>query len=1175
MTEQEARNLIEEELKLKMLGPGYAKDLIVCDPDAHNEIIPESPRLAYSLGVLLPDNRNQNGNQGNGQNGNQDNEQGNNNDVNDDNQPDGDAIPNNVDMTNQEDRMSKLLGGSVENKSQDMGNNPMSSHIGLIICVSNDTNNVDVSISYGTYSHLNWNESVREVKVRTGHFSATISQAIKDIGNNNALQQQLNEEGLPEEFINCFNIDYENGTISLSKAMENHEPKNVLRIPNTEYPVEASMINILLGEHYKRYHHDYHRTLNFDNENGSEDLDVNMRMYWTTFTARDKKFVKILVKSISQNTLIYQPEIVVTPHNGKGRIESYVEPITNIDDRENNINEFIYRNVHNYGKGVNCAIGWDNDGQRVFTTFTPTVDVEKFSNEIAPEYNNDNIRSACTLRNVSIWSNLNDDEMIDYLRNFVEGYSTWQQAQVEAARNEEQYQDVTETILSRQEELLTRLRDNINYLTENNEALQCFKIANTAMLLQMVVARHLLFRKNRDADIYANEPDIYDSLDYFRNAEYTAQMPEPEYRPFQLAFLLMNVRSTFEINDRYHNDVVDLIWFPTGGGKTEAYLALTALTIVHRRRRGQGSGVSVIMRYTLRLLTSQQFERASYLICALNFLRQRDHNLGLGTQEISIGIYVGSGVTPNHVADLNNNPYLRFFAQPATRRNENPFPVSYCPWCGSRLVSPDGTIHGYDQGNGSLMCINQRCSYCEHLPIYYIDENIYNRRPTLLFATVDKFAQLNRPDAQHLLNPDNGIDAPDLIIQDELHLLVGALGSIVGLFESVVEALISRNGRRPKIIASTATTRNTNNLIKNLYHREVAVFPPQGLNYNDNYFSHIVPGATRRHIGMMPSGNSSSNIAEIRLTAFLLLSRIKVFKKEIEDRGFDWTNDDDVINVCNQDGELLQLLDNYWTTVLYFNSLKDLGRSRSRVSQEVFENFRAHKYLYQIPKSLSLLENRFDQRVLEFTSRIESNRIKGFLTEAESCVGLNVNDNGHLNVASGNDLVFASNMISVGIDISRWNQMVMVGQPRSTSEYVQSSSRVARNTYGLVINLLNPLRIREHSLFENYKSFHATYYKSVEPLSITPLTYSTIKHDILNNMIKIYKDYILQDPGLGGDALADAMIDDVFNNRFNMDNELRQSLSNIIANAAVGANCATSLRDIANDAFINIQQVNY
>lgn len=195
---------------------------------------------------------------------------------------------------------------------------------------------------------------------------------------------------------------------------------------------------------------------------------------------------------------------------------------------------------------------------------------------------------------------------------------------------------------------------------------------------------------------------------------------------------------------------------------------------------------------------------------------------------------------------------------------------------------PDGSNHGYGQGNGSLMCINQRCSYRNHLPIYYIDENIYDLKPTLLFATVDKFAQLNRSDAQRLLNPDNGIDAPDLIIQDELHLLVGALGSIVGLFESVVEALISRNGRRPKIIASTATTRNTNNLIKNLYNREVAVFPPQGLNYNDNYFSHIVPGATRRHIGMMPSGIQVQTWQKYVLLLFCFYQGLRSLKKRLK-----------------------------------------------------------------------------------------------------------------------------------------------------------------------------------------------------------------------------------------------------------------------------------------------------
>ena len=166
-------------------------------------------------------------------------------------------------------------------------------------------------------------------------------------------------------------------------------------------------------------------------------------------------------------------------------------------------------------------------------------------------------------------------------------------------------------------------------------------------------------------------------------------------------------------------------------------------------------------------------------------------------------------------------------------------------------------------------------------------------------------------------------------------------------------------------------------------------------------------------------------------------------------------------------------------------------------------------------------------------------------------------------------------MISVGIDISRWNLMVMVGQPRSTSEYIQSSSRIARNTYGLVINLFNPLRLREHSLFENYRSFHSTYYKSIEPLSITPLTEATIKHNVLNNMIKIYRDYIIQDLGISGEDLADAMIEDIFQERFNPDNTLLQSLRNKITNFEENGLFAKSLRDITEDAFISINQVQY
>ena len=1202
MTEKDARNLIEEDLKQKMLGPGYATDLIQCSSDATDEIIPENPRRAYSLGVLLPPPRNNGGNVADNvdEDDISDDTEETIDDVNDNNN--GDEIEDPIE--DDEGEIEKKISGKVEDKEADAFNSTtMTSHIGMVACVSDDTSDVKIDISYGIYTRLSWQESKEKVKVLTGRFDKSIGKAIDLFAQEEKIRKATEEAGL-KSFSEWFSINNDDKTISLSEqAPEPEYPhhKKGRPLPNYNhriwipdgkgaYFVESSMIDVLIKKpHYQRKHNSYSLTLPLTNngiqplkDGQSISLGDGVCVYWDTFKANNKKFVKVLLQTNSR--IIYQPQIVLT--SPKGKIVSYTEPITLIDDEENNINEFIYRNVSNFGKGVNCAIGWEisdnGECQKVFTTFTPTVDVEKFSNDVSGKLD-DKIKSACTLRNLSIWSELSNEELLQNLDAFVSGYAQWQNKQQSIADAETQHWKEAQKIAEKQKEILRRLKDNVNYLRNNEEALTCFKIANTAMLLQMVVARHPDFKKNRDVVPYDNELDIFNRLDYFSNAKYLSGMrdrKEPQYYPFQLAFLLMNVKSTFDMNDNYHKDVVDLIWFPTGGGKTEAYLALTALTIVHRRRRGQNKGVSVIMRYTLRMLTSQQFERASYLICALEFLRVHT-NLGLGNKEISIGIYVGGGVTPNNSDDLrnNNNKYGRYLGNNNPDPNKNPFPVVYCPWCGAKLVN--NPVHGY-QNNGDLLCLNNRCCYSgnRNLPLYYIDDNIYLKKPTLLFATVDKLAQLaqNR-EAARLLNPGAGIDSPDLIIQDELHLLVGALGSIVGLYESIVEALIKKNGRVPKIIASTATTRNTKSLIKKLYNRDVTVFPPQGLKYDDNYFSHVEEVAKRRHVGMMPSQNITSNFAEIRLSAFRLLSRVKVFKKFIEDSGGDWFNADDVRKFCLNNNTLNSLLDNYWTNVLYFNSLKDLGQSRSRVFQEVRENCEAHEYLYQIPKSLSVLRNMLYHGVIEFTSRVDSSQIKGFLTKAEANVRMELVDNDkqdtELCVTSGSDLIYASNMISVGIDISRWNSMIMVGQPRSTSEYIQSSSRVARNTFGLVINLFNPRRVREFSLFENYIPFHKTFYKSVEPLSITPLTESTIKHNVLNNMIKIYKDYIENDNGAEGEDLATDMIRDIFNNRFEMDDTLRSSLSSRIAQWEEQGEMSKSLRDIESNAFISIKQIEY
>lgn len=1216
MEDRDARNLIESEIRQKMLGPGYAQGLIYCANDAKDEIIPGNPKKIYSTGVLIP--------------------QSSPTDTTDDasavvdDYTEGDEeeeVATDVAVVDDEksEDLVKKHSGAVETSESEVITPSMDSHFGLVTCVSEGATKVKICVNYGVYRRLSWEEKQESVMVFVGECKDTIREAISSFAENEGVRTTLEENNLPA-FDECFELS-DDGYLSISSKMT-QSTKSPLRIPRNNYPVEAELVNILLGDHYRRTHCQKGVELNLETicgkiELGVNDGDANVKLYWNSFVSSNKRFLKVLLRN-EWNECIFQPQITVEVPAGCGEIESYVEPITSMeDDLENNINEFVYRKVLNYGKGVNCALDWiveQGECKKVYTTFMPTSNIEKFSNAALSIGDNDQIRWVCELRNISIWSTATDDEILDNLKAFVGGYAEWHKRQCADAENDrDNYAEEIDVILKRQTELQERLYDNIEYLRKTPEALECFKIANTAMLLQMVVARHPLFAKDKEV-LNHNQQDgaVYNSLNFFKDAKYIAnngieepKIKEPKYYPFQLAFLLMNVKSTFEQDDQYRKDFVDLIWFPTGGGKTEAYLALTALTIVHRRRRGDSKGISVIMRYTLRMLTSQQFERASYLICALEFLRthieeqnvQRvrpgtpqpqsqnigTNQLGLGNSPITIGIYVGLGVTPNTV-EQNRGEYNRFIANPT--RNNNPFPVTYCPWCGCRMVAiveGDRTAFGYTP-TGSLKCINNNCYFCppdDHhkgLPIYYVDEQIYNNPPTLLFATVDKFATLANGQHGNLLREED-VASPDLIIQDELHLLMGALGSIVGFYESIIELMCTKDGRSPKIIASTATTRNTQNLIKGLYNRKVSIFPAQGLEYSDNCFSHIIPGAKRRHIGIMPSANTNSNQVEIRLAALLLLTRVKLFKQYIAEQNGKLLDLDDVFKrVCGGDNgnELTPLLDNYWTTVFYFNSLKDLGRSYSRVYQEVREAFRGHQHLYAIPRLWKMLTSGFDSRVLEFTSRIDSKEIKGFLTAAEKRVHLCIREETDqqprcLDVSSGSDLIFASNMISVGIDISRWNVMVMVGHPRSTSEYVQASSRVARSTDGLVINLLNPLRLREHSVFENYKSFHSAYYKFVEPLSITPLTCSTIKHKVLVNIVNLYRRYI--NPNLENEDAEDfayKLVEDVFEGRFDynyIENELIRRIREI--RDAENNDTAQSLRDITQDAFISINKVYY
>lgn len=1190
--------LIECQVREKILGPGYARDIFACDDDASNEILDQPPTELYCTGVMLP----------------VDSSPEDNDDNVDENQEalvlsdenstdDGNAleVDNDSESDYDLDKDNELRG-----RDNDTGRDDRvffnSNHIGIMACISSSTTAIQLEISYAKYQRLD-SQNIGKACICAGRNYEELKRAIETNSENPKVVSFLNENGITEPFASFISFDDENKFVSLNRPIPNVSSK----LNRQEIGTDATELlkKLLKGEFYQRvpFKETFVLQLSGNNEDVNVEINDDLSYSYKWFGHNGKIIIKVIVQN-KQNydkrvdslysKSLFQSTLRLIPINGN--LEIYTEPIFSIDDDENNVTEFIYRDVVNYGKGVACAVRWNKEENWIETTYMPRLEVKKFSNQI----DDDKIKQICTLRNLSIWSDFCDEMILDSLNQFVNGYDQWHQLEKEVIADEK-YRKTIDAILQRQEELLIRLKDNVKFMRDNPEALKCFKIANTAMLMQMVVSRDSNFAKNRD-QVPEESEDLFNSLEYFHNSKYLKQLrEEPSYYPFQLAFLLMNVKSTLVEDDPYRTKYVDLIWFPTGGGKTEAYLALTALTIITRRRNSAdvisgfsgerpdnyNSGVSVIMRYTLRLLTSQQFERASYLICALEFLRMHARKLGLGNTRISIGLWLGKASTPNSVKEINapDGKYMEFLdGDDKGESNTNPFPVAYCPWCGKKLKPNDGVMrHGYNE-EGYLECQNDCCCFetDTKLPIYYIDDVLYNEKPTLLFATVDKFALLGlgnkKADNAISLIRSTGVKSPDLIIQDELHLISGPLGSTVALFETMVEALSSKDGHRPKIVSSTATTRNTGTLIKSLYgkNREVNVFPAQGTFYKNNYFSRLEEDSRRSHVGIMPTGKATSNVTEIRLTATLLLSRLKLIMSLLMEKHIDLKDPKAIMALLSNEKHY----DLYWSIVLYFNSLKDLGRSKSRVSQEVYENLRAKLPYFRIPKELSFLYDYFDGRTKEFTSREESSRIKELLTTAGSPVRFTIDGQNRIHVERlcTYDLVFASNMISVGIDINRWNLMIMMGQPRSTSEYIQSSSRVARSHEGLVFNLLNPLRSREYSLFENYASFHAAYYKYVEPLSATPINMQMLKLPLLANVFNSYKKMTEE---TDKERIINGIIR-LIKDRYELDEDIESALRIRLAeiydnynDEGDGNKPMASLRDIEPDCFIKIRNINY
>ena len=711
-----------------------------------------------------------------------------------------------------------------------------------------------------------------------------------------------------------------------------------------------------------------------------------------------------------------------------------------VADRFNVADELLYREHTELATGHGVGVDWQQNEEqtRLFTTWLPFYELPVVEHTTIPD----------EVFDMKSLSELSAAELKGKLEKLPFFYEQWLMLQKEHIRTlaphlqAEAAQNVVQV-----EKILARLKEGIALVCASDEALEkkAFQFANEAMLIQRA--------QTQVASIYRS------------TGKRVTPVYDGSWRLFQIIFLLMNVAG---VSDEEHadRDVVDLIWFPTGGGKTEAYLGVAAFAMAYRRLTNDVddvssyAGMTVFMRYTLRLLTTQQFQRAAALICAAEYIRMQNVHL-YGTLPFSIGLWIGADSSPNLLKDAQDK--LDLLREGQEVKSGNPMQLLNCPWCGTELTAHDYQINDDTQ---HIRCHEPTCLFHHQLPVYTVDEAIYQHVPTLLIGTVDKIAQLpwkkdmyelfGRKNLYHSekgfaykevggkrgYNEVSTLKPPSLIIQDELHLISGPLGSLTALYEVAVDVLTSKDGKKAKVIASTATIRGAQEQIRHLYGRDYLQFPLAVQKQNDTFVSREVPVTEqpgRLYIGLCSPG------VIIKIQAIQLIAALTVITRS----------------------KLSTAMDPYYTMLGYFNTVKELSGMLTTFQDEIVSR-------------LDLLDpNKLFEHSLvveEMTSRRKAYEIPQLLAQIEKPY----DDSDAL------DAVLATNMISVGVDVDRLGLMVVQGQPKTTSEYIQATSRVGRKYPGLVLTTLNPMRSRDLSHFEQFRSYHQSLYRHVEAMSVTP-----------------------------------------------------------------------------------------
>lgn len=737
--------------------------------------------------------------------------------------------------------------------------------------------------------------------------------------------------------------------------------------------------------------------------------------------------------AVSVEDILFQ--VQMTCHPGLG-VPAYPDPPSISEDPEAEELALQYRSLPTFSVGHGCGVAWPDSSRGVVewvsVDFLPAVEVPPVTTDI-PSLPAD-------VQEVMLLKRLQDPafDPLPGFRRFIQIYADWRY-RLAAEKVPQRFIAPRDSVLQRIDAVIRRLKDGVALLGTEPEAMRIFRLSNRAMLLSIARsdANNSRAAGKRFLDV------VIDALN-----------PEKfRWRPFQLAFFILSLKGLWSPS---HEDrsIVDLIWFQTGGGKTEAYLAVAAFEMLRRRivDGDRGSGTAVIKRYTLRLLTIQQFERAGSLICSLETMRRAGEIRS--KTSFSLGLWVGKDSAPNEYSGKKGAiDDLRKIRSTIGKVEGVRVPLQHCPVCATPIVPAqkdegDSGVGIRETGRGEveLFCPNQDCSFHDSLPISFIDEYLYAHPPTLLLGTIDKFAMLAwRDEGRAFFGTGQKVLPPSLIIQDELHLISGPLGTLAGIYEAAIDTAITRLAFPAKYICATATIRRADDQIRKLYGRKAALFPPPGLDASDSFFSREQkksPG--RLYVGAMGQGHTPTYSNVIASTA--LLAAGGEMREKVGD-----------------------LADTWWTLVAYHNSKRELGKTLSLARDDIPARLKAMGERRTVAGS----------GVKELSANLRDSEIP----ETLHLLGIPLPEKRTL------DFVACTNMLSVGVDVKRLGLMMVNGQPKTVAEYIQASSRVGRDEKrppGIIFSLFSPSKPRDRSHYEFFRAFHRGFYRHVEPTSVTP-----------------------------------------------------------------------------------------